>query len=178
MAQPRVLFLHGLEGTVYGAKVTWLRAAGFDVVAPVLETGTVKQSVEARTGPLIEAAFAEALEAATQAIRESTPDLVVGSSFGGGLTVELMHRGLWAGPVVLLAPAARKLFGREHLPVGHHRAVVIHARHDAVVPVEDSLVMAAGCSGEVQLWLVKDDHRLTQSVIDGVVGRAIRAVLA
>ena len=178
MDQPRVLFLHGLEGTALGTKVMWLRAAGFDVIAPVLPTDTVKQHVEARTGPLIEAAFAEALEAATQAIRESTPDLIVGSSFGGGLTVEVMHRGLWAGPVVLLAPAARKLFGREHLPVGHHRAVVIHGRRDDVVPVEDSLVMAAGCSREVQLWLVDDDHRLTSSVGDGVVGRAIRAVLA
>jgi hypothetical protein len=46
-----------------------------------------------------------------------------------------------------------------------------------VVPVRDSVELAARSSGEVQLWLVEDDHRLAASVDAGLLGRLVRAAL-
>ena len=76
----RVLFLHGLEGSPHGTKGTWLREH-YDVVAPALDTSS------------IEAALEDALAALA-----AEPDVVVGSSFGGAVLLELLHVGAWRGP--------------------------------------------------------------------------------
>jgi hypothetical protein len=177
MGIARIVFLHGLEGSPSGHKPTWLRAAGFEVVAPVLETAALVPLLRPGMPPLPPSAFGGALAAARQALAVADPDVLVGSSFGGGLAVELLAAGAWRGPLVLLAPAARLLFGRDRLPAGHGRALVLHGRDDEVVPVQDSLELAARSPGEVQLWLVEDDHRLAASVDAGVLGRLVRAAL-
>jgi pimeloyl-ACP methyl ester carboxylesterase len=174
---PRILFLHGLEGSPSGNKPTWLRAAGYDVRAPQLPTDAVARWLERASETLDRALLEPAVTVASDALREEPPDLLVGSSFGGGLAVELAHRGLFRGPMVLLAPAARKLYARDALPSGQGRVLVLHGRRDDVVPCEDSLALAARSSGEVQLWLVEDDHRLSASVAAGLLGRMIDAAL-
>lgn len=58
---------------------------------------------------LIQANVASCLDACVQkqadAIKEFEPDIVVASSWGGGVAVHLLARGLWKGATLLLAPA-------------------------------------------------------------------------
>jgi pimeloyl-ACP methyl ester carboxylesterase len=174
----RILFLHGLEGSPTGTKAVWLRGAGYDVRAPSLPTEPVARWLANPSGNPERSLFEPAIAVASRALAEERPDVLVGSSFGGGLAVELAHLGLYAGPMVLLAPAARKLFAREALPTAQGRVAIVHGRRDDVVPCGDSIALAAQSSGEVQLWLVDDDHRLTASVNAGTLGRMIDAARA
>mgnify|MGYP002632823077 CR=1 FL=1 len=150
----RVLFLHGREGSPQGKKGTWLRKH-YDVVAPVLDTSSIQA----------------AMEEALAALR-SEPDVVVGSSFGGAVLLELLHVGAWAGPCVFLAGAGPKLTGHRTLPPGG-RAVLVHGLQDDVVPPEDSRALAASRAEDVRLVEVDDDHRLGGILRSGVLRRAI-----
>jgi predicted esterase YcpF (UPF0227 family) len=85
----RVHFIHGLEGSPQGAKPRFL-AEHFDTVAPAMDTSDLPGAIATQ-----EAALAA-----------SAPDVLVGSSFGGAIAVDLLARGVWRGPTVLLAPAA------------------------------------------------------------------------
>ncbi|HEY1099337.1 MAG TPA: alpha/beta hydrolase, partial [Myxococcota bacterium] len=115
----RIVFLHGLEGSATGQKPTWLKSAGHTVVAPTLETRALiawlaalspgTSPSEAKGVPL--STYAVAHASALEAIQQTRPDVVVGSSFGGGLAMQLQHEGHWRGPMVLLAPAGARLFG-------------------------------------------------------------------
>ena len=150
----RVLFLHGLEGSPHGTKGTWLREH-YDVVAPALDTSS------------IEAALEDALAALA-----AEPDVVVGSSFGGAVLLELLHVGAWRGPCVFLAGAGPKLTGRRTLPPGG-RAVLVHGLQDDVVPPEDSRLLAASRADDVRLVEVDDGHRLGGVLRSGVLRQAI-----
>lgn len=44
-----------------------------------------------------------------QELAENTPDIIVGSSWGGGIGLLLVSEGLWTGPIVLIAPALKRL---------------------------------------------------------------------
>lgn len=156
-----IVFLHGLEGSPEGAKPTHLRSLNYTVHAPALDTSKVREVLRTNSRPtgLDESVFAEALKAARAAIMEHNPDVLVGSSFGGGLAAYLAAKGFYRGPIVLLAPAATKLFGIDSLE-HPSRIAVVHGRDDDVVPVLDSLSLVTGSSGEVSLTLVDDNHRL------------------
>ena len=175
----RIVFLHGLEGSSTGQKPSWLKSAGHTVVAPTLDTraliawlGSQHASLSGVPVATIAAPRASALEAVTQA----RPDVVVGSSFGGGLAMLLQQEGLWRGPMVLLAPAGAKLFGLRSLTTTAPVAV-LHGRHDDTVPVADSLALAGAAKGDVILRLVDDDHRLTASVAAGIMGELVDLVV-
>jgi alpha-beta hydrolase superfamily lysophospholipase len=87
----RVLFIHGLEGSPQGTKARTLGAA-FHTETPAMDTRDFEGSV---------AHLAER-------VRRFEPDVVVGSSFGGGVAVALLQREQWRGPTLLLAQAALK----------------------------------------------------------------------
>ena len=150
----RVLFLHGLEGSPNGRKGTWLRER-YELVAPDLDTSSV------------EAALKDALIAL-----ETKPDVIVGSSFGGAVLLELLHLGAWRGPCIFLAGAGPKITGRQTLPPGG-RAVLVHGLQDDVVPPEHSRILAASRDADVQLVEVDDDHRLGGILESGVLSQAI-----
>jgi pimeloyl-ACP methyl ester carboxylesterase len=108
-------------------------------------------------------------EVQLRALGQHRIDIVVGSSFGGAIAVDLLLRRQWQGPTVLLCPAhtlhAAKT--RAAIPpplaslppsVSAH-VVVVHGRHDDVVPIADSRALVAG--SRARLLEVDDDHRLT-----------------
>ncbi|HMR76720.1 MAG TPA: hypothetical protein PKD61_16480 [Polyangiaceae bacterium] len=142
-----MLLLHGLEGSPTGAKAQALRRS-FDLVAPALPTGD----------------FDACVQLAREATREHTPDVLVGSSFGGAGALQLLQDGRWTGPTLLLAPASRFLLGPVALPDAA-RILIVHGRDDAVVPIEQSRDLAAThpC---VRLVEVDDGHRLS-SLLEG-----------
>ncbi len=175
----RIVFLHGLEGSSTGQKPTWLKSHGHTVVAPTLDTRALIAWLATRTGGPSTAPMstvAAPRTSALEAITEARPDVVVGSSFGGGLAMLLQQEGKYRGPLVLLAPAGAKLFGITTISTAAPVAI-LHGRADDVVPVQDSIALAAAAHGDVTLRLVDDDHRLTASVVAGLMGELVELVL-
>jgi pimeloyl-ACP methyl ester carboxylesterase len=174
----RVLFLHGLEGSPQGDKPTRLRSiAGVEVIAPALPTGPLQVFRQANPRGSIPAALVQpSLELALATLEECRPEVVVGSSFGGGVALWLAFTGAWQGPLVLLAPAGVKVLAPGGLKARAGRVLVVHGRRDEVVPVDDSLALARDSACELALWLVDDEHRLAASVGSGLLERALSAV--
>lgn len=99
-------------------------------------------------------------------LRTHAIDVVVGSSFGGAVALELLARGDWSGPTVLLCPAHRLLAARARLTPSElpkelrAKVLVVHGRADETVPLEHSRALVDGRS-DVTMVEVDDDHRLT-----------------
>ncbi|HVV81504.1 MAG TPA: hypothetical protein VHE35_00445 [Kofleriaceae bacterium] len=112
--------------------------------------------------------FRRSVEVQRRALEQHRIDVVVGSSFGGAVTVELLRSGAWRGRTVLLCPAhvlvahrgRRAAPSLRSLPAEvRERIVVVHGEADDIVPVSHSKVLVHGTGA--RLILVDDDHRLT-----------------
>jgi len=157
----RVHFIHGLESSPHGEKARYL-AAHFEARTPHMNTGDL----------------AGAIEIQRASIAAWRPDVVVGSSFGGAIAVALLGRGHWRGPTLLLAQAAAKLGVHDPLPPGVP-VTIVHGVQDAIVPLEDSRVLAkTGTPGLVELIEVDDEHRLSTLVSSGRLAELVRALHA
>lgn len=139
----RVLFVHGLMSSPGGRKARYL-AERFEALTPQMETGD----------------FPGCLETQRRAIESHRPDVIVGSSFGGAVVVELLRRGEWRGPTLLLAQAALKVDPEAQLPPDLP-VLLVHGRQDEVVPLEHSQRLAA-TSPLARLIETEDEHRLVE----------------
>lgn len=135
-APVKILFLHGWRSVPGGVKPTCLREHGHDVVNPQLPDED----------------FAEALRIAQAGFDEHRPQVVVGSSRGGALAMNLASGD---AKLVLLCPAWRKFGAATTVKPG---TVILHSRADDVVPFADSEELARR-SGAT-LIEVGSDHRL------------------
>jgi hypothetical protein len=157
MPRPRVLFVHGSESGPQGTKARLL-AEHFETLTPAMDTRD------------FEACVAQQAEA----VRRFQPDVVVGSSFGGGVVLALLQRSLWRGPTLLLAQAALQQRLRPELP-GGARLWLVHGTRDDVVPIGDSRRLArSGSADLVRLIEVDDDHRLSGLVQSGRLVELVR----
>jgi predicted esterase len=157
----RVQFIHGLEGSPQGAKARFL-AEHFEACTLAMDTRD----------------FAGCVDAQARALAETGPDVVVGSSFGGAVAVELLARGAWRGPTLLLAQAALKLGRTRVLPVGVP-VILVHGLRDDVVAIDDSRALAAtGSARLVKLIEVDDDHRLQTLLDSGRLANLVREVVS
>lgn len=91
-------------------------------------------------------------------------DVVAGSSFGGAVALELLRRGAWKGPTLLMCPAHQLVAARgwsdvPSLPADASRIVVVHGTKDETVPLRHSRELVRGTAAK--LIEVEDDHRLT-----------------
>jgi hypothetical protein len=232
MANPRVLFVHGLESRANGSKTILLREQGFDVRAHDMDMGVLQLSRKnsvgrmalrlpevrivlggllatlaltrsskgalfagsagalwaslrktAVTGQALARSFAACVEIQKKAIQDENPAIVLGSSWGGAVVVELMRQGVWNGPTILLAPAvqrvctktgqgdsreiARQLRGK--------RIIIYHDPTDETVPFADSEVLAS--EGQFELRAVDGGgHRLMGICHDGRLAEALRSL--
>ena len=126
MADLKIMFLHGMEGTPEGTKPTFLKEWGHKVVAPVLPKDDWKLSV-AR---------------AVDCFNNFKPDLVVGSSRGGAIAALIPTGNI---PKILIAPAWTKFSVTE--PLVDKTTAILHCREDDMVDYTDSeeLVQDYGC---------------------------------
>ncbi|MDP2314785.1 MAG: YqiA/YcfP family alpha/beta fold hydrolase [Pseudomonadota bacterium] len=151
-----IVFLHGLESGPHGNKAAWLRAR-YGAFTPALDTTS----------------FDAAVAGAAAALAEHRPRVVVGSSFGGAVATRLLLDGVWAGPTVLIAPAAHRVGLDAALPPGT-RAIVIHGDADDVIPLADSQSLVLGAGAGVELWTIAGgDHRLNRILEDGTLELAL-----
>jgi predicted alpha/beta hydrolase family esterase len=131
----KVLFLHGWSSDG-GTKTAFLRSLGYDVLTPRLSDWS----------------FARAVAQAQEAYDQFHPDVIVGSSRGGAVAIN-MDSG--ETPLILLAPAWKKWGQARSVKSG---CVVIHSPHDEFVPYSDSVELC-GKSGS-KLVAAGKDHRL------------------
>lgn len=149
------------------ALVASLAMAAMAGLLPFLATVLVSVLAMTTARPLItRRMWHRSLAVQRHALAESAIDVVVGSSFGGAVALELVARGEWNGPAVLLCPAQRLLASRARLPPTtlpptRAHVLVVHGRQDEVVPLEHSRTLVA--STRARLLEVDDDHRLTTS---------------
>jgi len=152
-----VQFAHGLESGPGSSKALYL-AERFDAVTPRMPTSD----------------FEECVRIHAARVREAPPDVLVGSSFGGAVVLALLDRGLYRGPVVLLAAAHRHYRVPERIPEGV-AAVIVHGTRDDVVDVEGSRALSrTGTPGKVELVIVDDEHRLASLLEGDALERHVR----
>lgn len=134
-----ILFLHGWHSIPGGVKPTFLAQHGHTVINPALPDDD----------------FAAALTIAQAEFDKHQPNVIVGSSRGGALAMNLQ-----AGetPLVLLCPAWKKYGTAKTIKAN---STILHSRADDVIPYADSEELVRN-SGLPVYTLVEtgSDHRL------------------
>jgi pimeloyl-ACP methyl ester carboxylesterase len=135
----KILFLHGWQSVPGGLKPTYLASHGHEVINPRLD----------------EEDFTRAVATAQAEVDHHRPEVVVGSSRGGAVAMNLS-----AGDtqLVLLCPAWRHWGSATTVPPGTR---ILHSRLDEVIPFADSeaLIRNSGLPPE-NLIETGSDHRL------------------
>jgi hypothetical protein len=135
----KTLFLHGLHSTPGGLKPTYLKDHGHDVLNPDLSGGE----------------FDESICTAQAEFDQHHPDVVVGSSRGGAVAMNIDSQNT---PVVLLCPAWKNWGTAKTLKPN---TVILHSRKDDIVPFADSeeLIANSGLPPD-NLIEIGFEHRL------------------
>ena len=135
----KVLFLHGWRSIPGGVKPTYLAEHGHEVINPALDDDD----------------FDEAVRVAQAEYDRHHADVIVGSSRGGAVAMNLDSG---STPLVLLCPAWKRWGTATTVKPG---TVILHSEADDVIPIADSreLVRNSGLA-EPALIVVGDDHRL------------------
>jgi predicted alpha/beta hydrolase family esterase len=142
-----------------------------------------------RRSAIMSQALRKSLEACVEiqrdAITREQPDIVVGSSWGGAVAVELMRAGIWRGPTVLLAPAVHRVAARANTGHGDDvarqlatrsaKTIIFHDPDDDTVPFQDSEALAR--LGNLELRSVNaGGHRLMELLHSGELAQALRQI--
>lgn len=137
-----ILFLHGWQSTPGGIKPTYLKDRGHEVLNPALPDDD----------------FDAAVRIAQAEFDRHRPDVVVGSSRGGAVAMNIDSG---STPLVLLCPAWRSFGTATKVKP---RCVILHSRADDVVPFSDSedLIRSSRLPAE-SLIEVGSEHRLADS---------------
>ena len=112
----KILFLHGWQSIPGGVKPTFLAQHCHTVLNPKLPDDD----------------FAAALAITQAEFDKHQPDVIVGSSRGGALAMNLNAEGT---PLVLLCPAWKK-YGTAKIVKAN--TTILHSRADDVIPFSDS----------------------------------------
>lgn len=132
----KILFLHGWQSVPGGVKPTYLAQHGHEVINPKLPDDD----------------FSEAVRIAQAEFDRHQPAVVVGSSRGGAVAMNLEIGG---AKLVLLCPAWKKWGAARKVNAD---SVILHSRADDVVPFGHSEELAK--SSGATLIEVGADHRL------------------
>ena len=133
-----ILFLHGWQSTPGGVKPTYLKDHGHEVLNPALPDDD----------------FDAAVRIAQAEFGKHRPDVVVGSSRGGAVAMNLKID----APLVLLCPAWKRFGTAMTVKPG---TVILHSGADDVVPFADSLELVQNSKlPSESLIVVGHEHRL------------------
>jgi hypothetical protein len=134
-----ILFLHGWRSIPGGVKPAYLTSNGHEVLNPALPDDD----------------FDEAVRIAQAEFDRHQPDLIVGSSRGGAVAMNINSG---KAPLILLCPAWKRWGTATAVKPG---TVVLHSPGDEVIPFADSreLLRNSGLS-ELRLIAVGHEHRL------------------
>jgi len=133
----KILFLHGWfsDGS---SKTFFLMSQGYKVLTPRLGNFSYKNSIKI----------------AQKAYEEFNPDLIIGSSRGGSVALDLnVNQNV---PLILLAPAYK--FFRKSSDTNHKNIIVLHSKTDDLIPFKDSVEFCD--KNNVKLYQAGVDHQL------------------
>ncbi len=151
----KALFLHGWTSVVGGRKPTFLKDQGFEVLNPALPDED----------------FAESIRIAESQYDEHQPDVIVGSSRGGAVAVNMRSGDT---PLVLLCPAWKKWGNAKTI---RPNTVILHSSHDDVIPLDDSKELIANSGLPAQTLVeIGTDHRLADPLSLQAMLSAIRSL--
>lgn len=137
----KILFLHGWQSVPGGVKPSYLASHGHTVINPALPDED----------------FAAAVRIAQAAFDEQHPDVIVGSSRGGAVA---MNVECGDTPLVLLCPAWKRWGTARTVKA---KTTILHSRADDVIPFAESeeLVRQSGLP-QSALIEIGTDHRLAE----------------
>jgi hypothetical protein len=135
----KILFLHGWTSPLGGVKPSYLKSCGHEVLNPALPDND----------------FEAAVRIAQAEFDQHHPDVVVGSSRGGAVAMNISSGDT---PQVLLCPAWKR-WGKQAKVKPN--TVILHSQADETVPFADSqeLLRNSGLA-ESALIAVGQNHRL------------------
>ena len=135
----KILFLHGLGSKPGGLKPTYLKQHGHEVLNPQLSDDE----------------FEESIRIAQLEYDLHSPDVVVGSSRGGGVAVNIDSKNT---PLVLMCPSWKN---KRMATTVKSNTVILHSRQDEVIPFSESeeLLANSGLSPD-SIIDVGFEHRL------------------
>lgn len=151
----KLLFLHGRHSVPGGVKPSYLAEHGHEVINPALDDD-----------------FDEAVRTAQAEFDKHHPDVIVGSSRGGAVAMNIDSA---STPLVLLCPAWKKFGAATTIKPG---TAVLHSEADDVISIADSRELARN-SGlpSSALVVVGTDHRLADpEPLGAMLGACERAV--
>lgn len=135
----KILFLHGWPSVPGGVKPTYLKDHGHEVINPALDDDD----------------FAAALRTAQAEFDKHQPDVVVGSSRGGAVA---MNINCGSAKLVLLCPAWKNWGMARTVKPG---TVILHSRADDVILFANSEELVRNSSLPTSALIeVGNDHRL------------------
>jgi hypothetical protein len=138
----KILFLHGWQSVPGGVKPSYLVQHGHEIINPKLPDED----------------FKEAVRIAQTEFDQRHPDVIVGSSRGGAVAMNLSAGNT---PLVLLCPAWKK-FGT--VQTVKRNTIILHSRADDVIPFADSEELVRNSTlPATALIEVGNDHRLADS---------------
>ncbi len=134
-----VLFLHGWNSKPGGVKPSYLANHGHSVINPALPDED----------------FAESVRIAQAEIDQHHTDLVIGSSRGGAVAMNINTKG---ASLILLCPAWKKWGTAMTVQPG---TIILHSEADDVVPLAHSReLVSRSALPATALVIVGNDHRL------------------
>lgn len=151
----KILFCHGWTSVPGGRKPTYLKDHGHEVLNPALPDDD----------------FEEAVRIAQAEYDQHHPDVIVGSSRGGAVAMNVDSGDT---PLVLLCPAWKKWGSTKTVK---KNTTILHSRADDVVPFEHSKELVANSGLPASALIeVGDDHRLADpeplaKMLEAVEGR-------
>ena len=136
----KILFLHGYGADPNGVRPTFLQQSGYEVIHPALPDDD----------------FEGSLRIAQTAFDQGQPEVVIGSSRGGGVAINLATGDV---PMILIAPSWKRWGTVRQAKPG---TLILHSELDEVVPIEGSreLVRQSGLP-EDHLVLAGENHKMT-----------------
>jgi hypothetical protein len=135
----KILFLHGWQSVPGGVKPTYLAGHGHQVLNPALPDED----------------FAEAVRIAQAEFDRHRPDVVVGSSRGGAVAMNIQSG---ETPLVLLCPAWRHFGSARTVKPG---TKILHSRGDETIPFQETEeLIRQSRLPQSALIEVGTDHRL------------------
>ena len=159
------LYIHGLEGSAQGSK------------------GTFMLNTFGRSGPNMPAkkgvsggrpsSFETCIDVIKDYLDTHSASVLVGSSFGGAVTMAILQRNIWHGPVVLLAPAIHYYGLDLDLPSEVH-AIIIHDPQDDLIHFSGSEALHQANLNSSELWVSDGGHRLKTITQNGLLEQAVR----
>eukprot|EP01084_Bolivina_argentea_P082204 148847_1 len=194
-------FLHicGIIGSIVGCYYYFNKQSNpnkyaYTSLVGILCLSTLFIQTKSILSKALKSTFESAIEIQKQAIIKYNPDLIIGSSFGGAVTIELIRRQKWNKPTILLAPGYTKVMSYIHYNVSdisnalylmklntysnNKNILIIHGDKDTAIELKDSQKIQNINKDIMDLQIIpNEDHNLHQIAQNGQLSNIVQTYI-